>query len=398
MIIKNCRLIPDLTESGTPEFADVIINGNRINAILPCGTAVEEEHTVLDIHGATLMPGLIDAHVHLFNGKRSGGFTLGDRDLIPTQWAFDAYAFARWFLDNGYTTVRDVGDEWNFSGIATRNAINEGTVVGPRIYCSGVTIVPYTPGFDTYAFMCDFYSTASDVRKEARNQFFHGADFIKLYGTGSMLVDDSLPGRRIMLKDEISEAVAVAESKGSYCAVHCHGAEAIGVMIDLGVRTIEHASFITDESCKKLDGRKNVGIVPTIACSCPEALGLTEESGPSYEKFSRVSAERDACIRNAYENYNILMGWGTDMDIITMENMPYIEWQVRKARLGCKNIDLLKQATINSAVLMGISDKIGTVAAGKFADLIVIEGDPVADITAMYHKPLHIIKDGVCIR
>lgn len=398
MIIKNCRLIPFLTEEGAPEMADVIVKGKKIEAVVPCGTADCEGQEILDIHGATLMPGLIDAHVHLFMGKRSGGFNLGDRDTVPAQWAFDSYSFAQWFLDNGYTTVRDVGDEWNFSAIATRNAVNEGVVTGPRIYCSGVTIVPYTAGFDTSAFMCAFYSTAADVRKEARNQFYHGSDFLKLYGTGSMLVDDSLPGKRIMLEDEITEAVTIARSKDSYCACHCHGAEACDVMVELGVRTIEHASFITEETCKKIDGRKDVGLVPTIACSCPEALGLTEESGPSYEKFARVSAERDACIRNAYENHDILLGWGTDMDIKTMEAMPYIEWQTRKARIGCSNEDLLKQATINSAMLMGVDNKIGTVAAGKFADFIVVDGNPVEDITAMYQKPVHVIKDGILIR
>ena len=398
MIIKNCKLIPFLTEAGAPAMADVIVKGTMIEAIVPCGTAVSDGEEVLDIQGKTLMPGLIDAHVHLFMGKKSGGFSLGDRDLIPAQWAFDSYRFAKWFLDNGYTTVRDVGDELNYSAIATRNAVNEGAVVGPRIFCSGATIVPYTAGFDTSAFMCAFYGSAEDVRKEARNQFYHGADFLKLYGTGSMLVDDSLPGKRIMLEDEIKEAVAIAKLKDSYCACHCHGAEACGVMVDLGVRTIEHASFITDETCKKLDGRKDAGLVPTIACSCPEALGLTEASGRKYEKHVRVSAERDVCIRNAYENYDILMGWGTDMDIMTMENTPYIEWKARKERIGCSNEDLLKQATINSATLMGIDHKTGTVAAGKFADFIVVDGDPVADITAMYQRPVHVIKEGGIIR
>lgn len=399
MIIKNCKLISALTEKGAPAMADVVINGKLIESIVPCGTTVDGEHDVLDIHGATLMPGLIDAHVHLFMGKRSGGFALGDRDTIPTQWAFDAYDFARFFLDNGYTTIRDVGDEWHFPALAVRNAVNAGIITGPRIYGSGVTIVPTTPGFDTFAFMCAFYNTADDVRKEARNQFFHGADFLKLYGTGSMLVEDSLPGKRIMLKDEIAEAVKIAEFHGSYCACHCHGAEGVSVMIDEGVRTIEHASFITEESCKKLDGRKDAGIVPTIACSTPESMGITKENDPaSYERFSRISAERDACIKNAYDNHDILMGWGTDMDIFTMEKMPYIEWQARKERLGCSNINLLKQATINSAILMGVDDKIGSVDSGKFADLIVVDGDPESDITAMYQKPLHVIRDGVLIR
>ena len=129
-----------------------------------------------------------------------------------------------------------------------------------------------------------------------------------------------------------------------------------------------------------------------------QALGITEDAGAAYEKFSRVSAERDACIRNAYENYDILMGWGTDMDLGSMQANPYMEWQTRKNRLGISNLDLLKQATINSAVLMGVDNKIGTVSVGKLADFIVVDGDPIADITAMYKKPVHVIKDGEVIR
>ena len=398
MILKNCKLVPELTEANAPVMADVIVKGSLIEAVVPCGSADADGHEVIDLDGATLLPGLIDAHVHLFNGKRSGGFTLGDRDMAPSQWAYDAYAFAKWFLDNGYTTIRDVGDESNYCGIATRNAIQEGIVVGPRVFCSGMTIVPLTAGFNTFEFRCAFYGNKEEIRSQARNQFYHGADFLKLYGTGSMLVEDSMPGRRIMLEDEISEAVAVARLRGSYCAVHCHGAEACDVMVDLGVRTIEHASFISDETCRKLDGRKDAGLVPTISCSLPEAQGITRESGAVYDRFENISAERDACIRNAGENYDILMGWGTDMDIMTMEKTPYIEWKARKDRLGFSNIDLLKQATINSAILMGVDDKIGSIAAGKFADLIVVNGDPVNDITAMYQKPVHVFKDGVMIR
>ncbi len=396
MILKNCSLISELSSPDAPERADVVIEGKKIEAILPCREWPEGEQETLDLQGATLLPGLIDAHVHLFMGKATDGDR--DRMTVPAQWAFDCYHYASFLLDNGYTTIRDVGDELHFSGLATRNAINEGIMKGPRIYGSGVTIVPVTAGFDPYGYFCAFYSTKEDVRREARNQFNHGADFLKLYGTGSMLVDDSLPGKRIMMEDEIAEAVMVAKSKGSYCACHCHGAEAIGVMIEQGVRTIEHASFITDESCKKLDGRKDMGIVPTIACSCPEALGLTEKDGAIYEKFASVSAERDKCLRNAYENYDILMGWGTDMALYTMEANPYIEWQTRKNRLGISSIDLLKQATINSAILMGIDDKVGTVTPGKFADFIIIDGNPAEDITAMYQKPVHVIKAGELIR
>lgn len=388
MIIKNCKLMSFLTSEKIDGLVDVVVKNHKIEKILPGGSCIEDEN-VLDIHGATLLPGLIDAHVHLFMGSQNGGFTGQSSSLIPSKTAFDAYNYASWFLENGYTTIRDVGDEENYCGIATRNAILNGQIQGPRIYCSGMTIVPVTAGFDSYKFMSAFYSTVEDMRKEARNQFYHGADFLKIYGTGSMLEQSSMPGRRIMMKDEVEEAVKVARLRGSYCACHCHGQEAIGVMIDSGVKTIEHASFISEDSCQKLDGRKDVGIVLTIACSCKETTGT--------DQFDVINEKRDLCLRNAYENHDVLMGWGTDMDLNTMKQMPYIEWQMRKKHLGISNKDLLKQATINSAMLMGIDQEVGTIDIGKLADFIVVDGDPEKDIEVMYHKPMHVIKEGKII-
>lgn len=155
-----------------------------------------------------------------------------------------------------------------------------------------------------------------------KDQFNYGAGFLKLYGTDSMLMGDNLPGKRIMLKDKIAEAVTMVKSKGSYCTCHCYEAETIDVMIEQRVRTIEHANFVTDRSCKKLDGRESVGITPTIACSYLEALGITEGVGAAYGKFSHVSAEWDARIRNVYENYDVLTGWGTDTDLGSVQANP----------------------------------------------------------------------------
>lgn len=212
-----------------------------------------------------------------------------------------------------------------------------------------------------------------------------------------MMVVDSKPGRRIMEADEVREAVAIAERRGSYCACHCHGAEAIGVMIDNGVKTIEHASFITDDSCKKLDGRRDIGIVPTLSCSCREMNELDGYGEAELARFDKINAQRSVCIKNAYDNYDILMGWGTDLGITNHAKLPHIEWKERK-EIGFSNLDILKQATVNSAVLLGKDEEIGTVKAGKFADFVVVNGNPVENIEVMYEKPAHVIKGGALIR
>ncbi len=396
LVLKNCNLISELTEEYNGKTADVIIDGEQIAAILPCGEAECEGCEVIDLQGKTLLPGLIDAHLHLFMGKKSP-WDRTSRLAVPSQAVIDCYNYAQFLLDLGYTTLRDVGDEVTYPALALRNAIEEGSIVGPTIKGTGVTIAPTTPGFQSFEFMTVYADTADEMRKVVRNQFAAGADCIKLYGTGSMMVDDSIPGRRIMEEDEVKEAVAIASRRGSYCACHCHGAEAIEVMARCGVRTIEHATFITEEACKMLDGKKDQGIVPTLACTGSAMNELDGYGAAAREKFAAVNAQRDNCLMNAYKNHDILMGWGTDLSLDNMKVYPFIEWQER-ARVGFAPVDMLKQATINSAILMDMDDKIGSIKAGKWADLIVVDGDPSQNIEVMYQKPLHVMKKGKIIR
>ncbi len=397
IVLKNAKLVPELTEGTTLTLADVVLEDDTISQILPPDSQLDGQHEEFDLKGKTLLPGLIDMHVHLFMGKRNP-WNGKDRISVPAQRAFDCLRFAQFLLDLGFTTVRDVGDTWGYPAIAARNAINDGDFVGPTIQTSGVTISPHTAGFEAYDFMNCYVEDPYDMRRIVREQFEKGVDLIKLYGTGSMMVEDSLPGRRILEADEVREAVTIAKRKGSYCACHCHGAEAIGVMIDCGVHTIEHASFITDESCKKLDGRKDIGIVPTLCCSCQEMNRIDGYGEAEIARYAIINEQRGKCLRNAYENYDILMGWGTDLSLDSQSQAPFLEWQQRKEVMGVSNIDLLKQATINSAILMNLDNEIGTVKVGKKADLIVVDGDPVQDITVMYQKPLHILRHGTVIR
>ena len=397
MIIRNCRLIRELTEGTGLAEADVVLRGGLIERIVPCRTITAGEEEELDIKGSTLMPGLIDMHVHLIMGKKNP-LSEEDRAAVPSRRALDSLRYAQFLLDLGYTTVRDVGDDRGYGALAARNAVNEGDFAGPNIVCSGLTISPKMAGFETCGFMTAFINDASDMRRVVREQFAHGADFIKLYGTGSMMLDGSHPGSRIMEEDEIQEAVTLAGRLGSYCACHCHGAEAIEVMIDLGVHTIEHASLITEEACRKLDGRRDIGIVPTIACTCREMNEIEGMSREEIEEMELFNQKREACIKNVCQNHNILMGWGTDLAMESYARAPYLEWKQRKEIMGFSNLDLLKQATVNGAILMRMEDRIGTVKEGKWADLIVVDGDPKEDIRVMYQKPTHVIKGGRLVR
>ena len=396
IVLKNCKLIKELTEGYDGALADIVIEGEIIKEILPAGTADCKDCQVIDLEGKTLLPGLIDAHVHLFMGKRNG-FDRSDRLAVPGGAVLDCLKYAQFLLDLGYTTVRDVGDEINYPVFAVRDAIDRGDFTGPTIKGTGVTIAPRTPGFQSFEFMLNYADTPEEMRKVVRKQFAAGADCIKLYGTGSMMVADSIPGRRIMEKDEIAEAVKTAALRGSYCACHCHGAEAIEVMAELGVRTIEHATFITEKACQMLEGKKDQGIVLTVACTTEEMNRLDGYDEGAIARFKQINRQRNECLMNAYENHDILIGWGTDISMDNLKAYPHIEW-LERTRMGMKPVDMLKQATINSAMLMGMDDKIGSVKAGKWADFVIVDGDPTENIEVMYNKPVHVIKKGAVIR
>ncbi|MCB7302664.1 amidohydrolase family protein [Bariatricus massiliensis] len=389
-VIKNCKLIPELTEGTGLSEADVLIEEDRIADIAEVGTVFEDISETIDVGHATLMPGLIDAHVHLRWLEESSWVT----DVRPSWRSFDEYHYARFMLENGYTTVRDCGDDKCLASEAVRDAEKAGYIEGPRVICAGPTLLPA----NLNTFPCrQFHHVIAgrdNVRALVRDNICYGADFIKLYGSGSLMTEGNDPNIKIIEEDEIDEVVKIATSRGTYCAIHAHGSEAIDAAVRNGVRTIEHASFITEETLQRLEGRTDMGIVPTVGI----LHNLTKHGKGSYvdNEDRRVKTIRQVyeCIGNAYHNHNVLIGWGTDIALDSYEENPYIEIQTRKNELGFSNIDILKQMTINSAKLLCLDNEIGTVKIGKCADFVVIDGNPAEDIAAMYKKPVHVIRKG----
>ena len=388
-VLRNCHLIPELTEGTSLTEADLLIDGAYIKEIAPCGTAFESLEKEIDMEHMTVMPGLIDAHVHL---RMMGGGMQASQDDIPAV-TLDELRFAQWLLDNGYTTVRDVGDNKACPSIALRDYIDAGKIQGPRLFCSGPTLTPSDRGMQKPYSSGHHYKVDSpmEMRHYARHNLMMGADFIKLYGTSSAIARrGGTPGSQIMAVDEMEAAVEVATRKNTYCAIHCHGGEACENAARVGVRTIEHATFIEPETLKYLETRKaeGHGIVITISVVKDNSWGTIP--GSVYQGAVRHLTGAD--------QYDILIGWGTDTSWDFYQKHPYREFEMRKNDLGFSNINILKQATINTAVLINQGEKIGSVRAGKYADLIAVNGDPAADITAMYHKPVHVIKEGQLIR
>ncbi len=389
-ILRNCNLIPELTEGFDKSKGDVIINGKYIEKITPVKEIYEGNFKEIDLMGKTLMPGLIELHTHLIldNSDYDGNLLYDNNKLL-----IEAYSFAKEYLRQGYTTVRDVGSRGNVI-VAIRDAILEGKIEGPRIVSSGQIISPTETGNESFGKMYKEADGCYEMRKACRYQFKEGNDFIKVMGTGAFLNNAGNPGMRIIEQEELEECVKVADMKKSYVSVHCHSDEGIRCAIASGVRTIEHGSFIEEDTAELLLKTPGVFLVPTGAigmeCLSDDNNNVSEDVLNKSKKFEKKEKE---AINMAYKK-GLKLGFGSDIDKEAFIRIPGYEFIARKEFYNFENIDILKQATINSAEILGMEDEIGTIKEGKKADIIVIDGNPVKDIYVMGNGLEHVFIGG----
>ena len=390
ILLKNCRLIPALTEGFDGPCADILVEAGAIKEIRKpgCGSPVSGE--TVDLRNATVLPGLFDLHSHL------GCFTLHPPDMLaksPLESAFLAYAFAMAYLRQGYTTIRDCGSNYG-TAVAARNAINNGRIPGPRIFASGLIVTPTERGNETFGPLYVEADGVEAVMKACRVEFKNGADFIKYMASGAFSNEGGDPGQTITTLEELRAAVSLAETKGAYVAAHAHGADAIKLCIEAGVRTIEHASFIDDAGIRMAKDAQNCFLIPTLAVV---KAALDAPPQVQEEAWGDIAAKEKATlagIKVAYDS-GLPLGWGSDIDYEHFKMKPGYEFTARKELLGFDNLELLKQATIYSARCLGLESKLGTIKENKLADLIAVDGNPDEDIYVMEKTPVLVMKEGV---
>ena len=387
MILKNVRLIPYLTEDFEQEYADIVIRENKIEAILPAGSIQSDE--ILDAKGKTLLPGLMDLHMHLYFSD--GNFAaLGAKS--QNEQFVDSIAYARQYLDDGYTLIRDCGNTHQI-GVAIRDAIARGLIDGPRVITSGKCITPTAKGNDTFPNLYLEVDDPERMLEVCRKEYVTGVDFLKYMATGSVANVTGEPGALVTTKEELFAIQKAAETLGTYVAVHCHGTSGIRLCIEAGIRTIEHASFMTQECIEMILERGNQSsLIPTLTPVC-EMYEDVENSVPQYLK-EKVASIFDAAhmLVNA-ERAGVKLGWGTDCSMKFSGHHTGYEFYARK-KVGFTEQEILQQATINSAKILGLDEDFGTVKVGKYADLILVDGKPDEEISVMYQKPLLVIKGG----
>ncbi len=366
--------------------------------------AIPEGATVLDLGDATLLPGLIDLHTHL-TGKMGMHWEDALAKTTPGHDVLWGARNALVTLRAGFTTCRDMGPTWPYADVDLRNAINDGAVPGPRMLVAG-NYVSSTGGagdakqFSIYLeapLVKNLADGPEEITKAVRTNFKHGANFIKIMATGAVLSKGIEPGRQQYSDEEIKAAVVEATRWGGQVAAHAHGAAGIKAAIRAGVRTVDHGSDLDEEAIAllKASNRKSF-YVPTLGViDAIEKDGAKNNIPESERERSRkMKGVMFAGFQRALAA-KIPIGFGTDAAVIEHgEN--WQEFAVRH-RLGEATAAGIVAATSVNAEIIGWSDRLGSVTAGKFADLIAVPGDPSQDV-ALLGRVGFVMKGGTVYR
>lgn len=373
MQLRNARLI-DGTGVLQPQV-DIDIQGQRIAAIAPHLPPQEE---AWDLDGATVIPGLINAHVHLLLDASPNPMSSAERDP-PAYLILQAARRAAAMVRAGITTARDMGGVAH-ADLSLRRAIEEGLVLGPRLLVSGKWIT-MTGG---HGWSLGVEADGPDAtRRAARAQIKAGADVIKLMATGGVLTPDVEPGAAQLTEEEMRAAIEEAHKAGRTTAAHAQGTTGIWNAVRAGIDSIEHGFFLTEPLCEAM-AQRDVFLVPTLAAPYHILEQGTAAGIPAHavEKTRQAfAAHRDSVILARQMGVPIALGTdaGTPFnhhDSIVTELGLLIE-------AGLSPMEALQAATREAARLLGQDEEIGTVEVGKQADLVILDGDPLAEISAV---------------
>jgi imidazolonepropionase-like amidohydrolase len=368
----------------------VTIDGDRITSVADGYTAPAAGDTTIDLKNATVMPGLMDMHVHLDSQQSPQSYTEGFY-LNPGDYALRAAFYAKKTLLAGFTTVRNLGDS-NYSTRALRKAVAAGWVEGPRIYTAGPAIgttgshADNTNGYSDQVIGLfpepEIFNGADGARAAVRNHVKHGADLIKIMTTGGVLsLGDSAQGAQ-MTSEEVRAVVEAAHEYGLKVAVHAHGTEGMKRAILAGVDSIEHGTFMTDEVVALMK-EHGTYYVPTLSAGkfVMEKAKIPGFLPPSVAvKALLVGPAMMATFQRAYAA-GVKIAFGTDQGVAPHgENAKEF---IYMTEAGMPPMKAIQSATLEASKLLGVEKDLGTVEAGKFADLVAVPGDPLADIKLM---------------
>jgi len=395
--IKAGRLI-DVENGRVLEKQIILLRGRKIAAIgsdvkIPLGAKL------LDLSTKTVLPGLIDCHSHLADGDQKQNADPFDQlRRTASQVVLESVPNARVTLESGFTTVRDAGVYRALNDVALRDAINKGYIVGPRMFVAGayVTITGGAGAMTGYApdirIPWDLhYGEANspwEVRQKVRQLAHDGADHIKMLSTGAVLTHESNPNSLEFTPEELQAGVSEAKNFGLKVMVHAHAAEGIKNAIRAGAASIEHAELIDDEGIALA---KEYGTYLDMDIYDEECIQGENRPADFLEHDQGLGETQRRNFTKALKA-GVKMAFGTDSGVC-----PY-EYSVRQfaymVKYGMTPMQAIQSATINAATLIGKPEQFGSLSAGKFADIIAVDGDPIADIRQLEHVTF-VMKEGV---
>lgn len=381
----------------------ILVEGERIARVEACGATPEGAERI-DWSAYTVLPGLIDLHTHLADAGQDADLALPLK-TSPQLTALTGARNARITLEAGFTTVRDVGTYRGLTDVALRDAIDRGLVPGPRMVVAGAYLTHPGGGGELNGVIPNdqlpadmrlgVLTSPAEAAERAEFLFDHGVDFLKIIATGAVLAIGTEPGEPEVTEDEMRAAVAVARAHGSYATAHAHGAEGIRNAIRAGVRSIEHASLIDEEGLRMARDHGVWLVMDVFNGDWIDEVGTREGWPGEYLRKNRETTQiqRDN-FRRAVE-LGVPLAFGSDAGVYPHGlNARQFAYMVAN---GMTPAQAIRAATLNAATVIGQEDELGSIAPGKYADMIAVAANPLEDVTAL-EDVAHVMKGGALVR
>ncbi|HEX5654869.1 MAG TPA: amidohydrolase family protein [Chitinophagaceae bacterium] len=395
-----CGTLVDGIRPEPQKAMTIIVEKNKILAVEKGYARPGSSDQTIDLKSKTVTPGWIDMHVHLEH-ETSPTRYMETFTLNPADYAFLSVKFADTTLMTGFTTVRDLGGTG--VNISLRNAINKGTIRGPRIFTSGKSIATTGGHADpTNSYRKELQGDPGpkegvangpeECRKAVRQRYKDGSDLIKITGTGGVLSVAKSGKNPQFFQDEIEAIVQTAKDYGFKVAVHAHGEEGMKRAIRAGVHSIEHGTFMDDETIE-LFKKHGTWYVPTITAG--RSVGDSAKIPGYYPalvtpKALEIGPQIQKTFAKAYKA-GVKIAFGTDAGVFK-HGLNWLEFTYM-IESGMSVMDAIKSATVNAAELLGEKDKLGSIEAGKLADIVGMDGDPFKD-ARVFGKVVFVMKEG----
>jgi imidazolonepropionase-like amidohydrolase len=371
----------------------------RVTSVASAIDGFPDDAAIVDLSPYTVLPGLIDMHTHLVGDVQTAG--VPSTTTSAAQDVLIGVRHARETLAAGFTTVRDVGSFRAFTDCALRDAIEAGDVLGPRMQCAGAFITAPWGGGDIVGLARDIelpedlrfgvVRSVDEVRERVRRLLIGGADLIKCIGTGAVLTRGGVPGAPELSEAELRAAVDEAAWYDAFVAVHAHGAEGAKRAIRAGARTIEHGSYLDDEAIAMLADTGTFFSMDLYDGEWALEHGVLEGwPAETIRKLDESQIGAEDVLRRAVAR-GVRVVFGTDSGVYPHGlNARNFAWYLR---CGMSPIDAIRTATTVAAEAMGWSDRVGSLEVGRYADLVAVAGDPLADLTEL-ERPMAVVKGG----